>query len=141
VGADSSGALNPGNNSHDIRISDGDSNVVGAPGRVRIESGAPAFRLRLSGFTDDLVTAIQITGRARPNTVENTTSITLPQVRVEVHLSNGIELGPTTPVDLAPGQKINITLPASSSSFVTWSAHPEVVGSNGNGDGEHSGGG
>ena len=25
-------------------------------------------------------------------------------VRVEVHLSNGIELGPTTPVDLAPGR-------------------------------------
>ena len=33
-------------------------------------------------------------------TVENTTSATLEQVRVEVHLSNGVELGPTTPQDL-----------------------------------------
>ena len=30
--------------------------------------------------------------------VENTTETTLKQVRVEVHLSNGVELGPTTPV-------------------------------------------
>ena len=34
-------------------------------------------------------------------TVENTTNQTLSQVRVEVHLSNGTELGPTTPRDLA----------------------------------------
>ena len=58
--------------------------------------------------------------------VENTTSSTLTQVRVEVHLSNGIELGPTTPVDLAPGAVIDITLEASSQPFETWSAHPEA---------------
>ena len=45
-------------------------------------------------------------------TVENTTDSTLEQVRVEVHLSNGIELGPTTPVDLAPGQIVDVFLPA-----------------------------
>jgi len=38
-------------------------------------------------------------------TVENTEKKTLEQVRVEVHLSNGIELGPTTLVDLRPGEK------------------------------------
>lgn len=70
-------------------------------------------------------------------TVENTTSETLPQVRVEVHLSNGTELGPTPPVDLAPGQTIAITLEATSESFATWSAHPEVGG--GGSGGEHSG--
>ncbi len=59
-------------------------------------------------------------------TVENTTADTLTRVRVEVHLSNGIELGPTTPLDLAPGQTIPVTLPASSESFESWSAHPEV---------------
>ena len=37
-------------------------------------------------------------------TVENTTSNVLGQVRIEVHLSNGTELGPTTPIDLAPGE-------------------------------------
>ena len=45
--------------------------------------------------------------------VENTTEATLNRVRVEVHLSNGIELGPTTPIDLAPGQSVEITLAAS----------------------------
>ena len=59
-------------------------------------------------------------------TVENTTDATLTRVRVEVHLSNGIELGPTTPVDLAPGQVHDIDLPASSQPFKSWSAHPEV---------------
>lgn len=70
-------------------------------------------------------------------TVENTTSETLPRVRVEVHLSNGTELGPTPPVDLAPGQTIAITLEATSEPFATWSAHPEVGG--GGSGGEHSG--
>ncbi len=58
--------------------------------------------------------------------VQNTTDATLRQVRVEVHLSNGTELGPTTPVDLAPGQVVDITLPATDAPFTTWSAHPEV---------------
>ena len=59
-------------------------------------------------------------------TVENTTNRTLSKVRVEVHLSNGIELGPTTPTDLAPSQKINIELSAAGQDFNKWSAHPEV---------------
>ena len=59
-------------------------------------------------------------------TVENVTSGTLMRVRVEVHLSNGIELGPTTPVDLSPGEVAGVTLEASSKPFATWSAHPEV---------------
>ena len=61
-------------------------------------------------------------------TVENTTSETLRRVRVEIHLSNGVELGPTTPLDLAPGQMAEITLPATKQRFETWSAHPEVGG-------------
>ena len=35
-------------------------------------------------------------------TVENTTEGVLDRVRIEVHLSNGVELGPTTPTDMAP---------------------------------------
>ena len=68
-------------------------------------------------------------------TVENTTNQIVARVRVEVHLSNGIELGPTTPTDLAPGQKTNVELSAAGQDFNKWSAHPEV-GSN-----EHGGGG
>ena len=59
-------------------------------------------------------------------TVENVTNDILRRVRVEVHLSNGIELGPTTPTDLAPGEVMNISLEASGQPFETWNAHPEV---------------
>ena len=73
-----------------------------------------------------LVLSYESNANAFIGTVENTTGATLSQVRVEVHLSNGTELGPTTPVDLAPGQVIDITLPATSQPFASWSAHPEV---------------
>ncbi len=78
-------------------------------------------------------------------TVENTTVHTLKQVRVEVHLSNGVELGPTNPADLDPGERIAVTLAGTSSSFESWSAHPEVGESDsgehtgGEGEGEHAG--
>ena len=63
----------------------------------------------------------------------------MPQVRVEVHLSNGVELGPTTPIDLAPGQQIPVELIAEGPPFDKWAAHPEVGGSGGEGGGEHGG--
>ena len=50
----------------------------------------------------------------------------LPQVRVEIHLSNGVELGPTPRTDLNAGQKINITLLATGQTFATFSVHAEV---------------
>ena len=74
-------------------------------------------------------------------TVENTTNQTLSKVRVEVHLSNGIELGPTTPNNLAPGQKINVELNAAGQDFNKWSAHPEVGGSEHGGGEQHDEGG
>ncbi len=69
-------------------------------------------------------------------TVENTTNATLKRVRVEVHLSNGKELGPTTPADLAPGKKRDVKLSATSRDFDGWTAHPEVgSGEHGHGEG------
>ena len=67
-------------------------------------------------------------------TVENTTDETLKQVRVEVHLSNGTELGPTPSGDLAPGEIRGIELVATSAEFNGWTAHTEV------GEGEHGSG-
>ncbi len=58
--------------------------------------------------------------------VENTTDGVLSQVRVEVHLSNGMELGPTLPADLAPGQSITVRLPATAEEFDGWTPHAEV---------------
>ena len=79
-------------------------------------------------------------------TVENTTNSVLTRVRIEVHLSNGTELGPTTPVDLAPGQMLAVNLPSTQASFTGWVAHAEVGGGEGSGSsresgGEHSGSG
>ena len=79
-------------------------------------------------------------------TVENTTSQVLTRVRIEVHLSNGTELGPTPPVDIAPGQVFRVNLPSTQASFTGWVTHAEVGGgegsqSGGEGSGEHGGGG
>ncbi len=84
-------------------------------------------------------------------TVENTTSGVLTRVRIEVHLSNGTELGPTTPINMAPGQTVAIELPSTAAPFTGWVAHAEVGGGEGSesggegsgseGGGEHGGGG
>ena len=86
-------------------------------------------------------------------TVENTTNGVLDRVRIEVHLSNGTELGPTTPTDMASGEVVTINLPATQASFTGWTAHAEVGagdegsesggehGSGGEQDGEHDSGG
>ena len=67
--------------------------------------------------------------------VTNMSDTPLSRVRVEVHLSNGVELGPTTPLDLAPGESASVTLEAGTRPFETWSAHAEVGGDDG---GEHA---
>ena len=67
--------------------------------------------------------------------VTNVSDAPLSRVRVEVHLSNGAELGPTTPLDLAPGESASVTLEAGTRPFETWSAHAEVGGGD---SGEHA---
>jgi hypothetical protein len=64
--------------------------------------------------------------RVFTGTVENTTDRTLRMVRVEVHLSNGMELGPTIPVDLRPGASQPVSLAVYNAVFDGWSAHAEV---------------
>ena len=72
-------------------------------------------------------------------TVENTTNNVLTRVRIEVHLSDGTELGPTTPIDLAPGETAPVNLPSTTASFTGWVAHAEVGSSEGGGGGEGGG--
>ena len=75
-------------------------------------------------------------------TVENTTDATLQLVRVEVHLSNGTELGPTTPQDLAAGKSMAVRLDAAGESFTGWTPHAEVgPQSSGGGEGSEGSGG
>ena len=73
--------------------------------------------------------------------VANTTEELLEKVRIEVHLSNGTELGPTEPVDLKSGEKVQVKLEATEENFETWSTHAEVGSSEHShegGEGEHS---
>lgn len=66
--------------------------------------------------------------------VENVSDRVLTRVRVEIHLDNGTELGPTTPTDLAPGETLDIVLPSTSESFTVWTTHAEFGASEGGGE-------
>ena len=91
-----------------------------------------------------LIVNYDAANNAFTGTVENTTNNILSNVRIEVHLSNGTELGPTTPVDLAPGQVMDVNLPSTAASFTGWIAHAEVgsgaEGGQAGGEGSESGG-
>ena len=86
-----------------------------------------------------LVLSYDAASNAFVGTVENTTNNDLTRVRIEVHLDNGTELGPTTPVDMAPGQVIQVNIPATAAPFTGWVPHAEV--GSGEGGGEHGGSG
>ena len=59
-------------------------------------------------------------------TVTNTTDATVSQVRVEIHLSNEVELGPTPRQDLTANQSMPVELDASGQTFTWWSVHVEI---------------
>ena len=86
-----------------------------------------------------LILSYDASTNAFTGTVENTTNSVLTRVRIEVHLSNGVELGPTTPVDMAPGEVRTVNLPATAEPFTGWVPHAEVGG--GESGGEHGSGG
>ena len=89
-----------------------------------------------------LILKYDAAGNSFKGTVENTTNGVLDRVRIEVHLSNGTGLGPTTPRDMAPGEVVAINLRATQASFTGWTAHAEV-GTGGEGSetgGENQGG-
>ncbi len=73
-----------------------------------------------------LILSYDASSNSFTGTVENTTSNVLTRVRIEVHLSNGTELGPTTPIDLAPDEMATVTLHSTQSAFTGWITHAEV---------------
>ena len=87
-----------------------------------------------------LIVSYNATDNAFWGTVENVSETTLDRVRVEIHLSNGVELGPTPSIDLSPGEIADVRLDATSQPFDTWSAHAEVGGGEEDGE-EHGRGG
>ena len=107
---------------------DGDKESSGDGG----EEGSGASLLALDETFDAvrsgarLILTYDAPSNSFKGTVENTTSGVLTRVRIEVHLSNGTELGPTTPTDMAAGEVVAINLPATSASFTGWTTHAEV---------------
>ena len=76
-----------------------------------------------------LVLSYDSTANAFQGTMENITRKTRYGVNVEVRFSNGIKLGPTTSLDLAPSQVIKVTLPVGSASLTTWDVYISLVAS------------
>ncbi len=125
-----------------------ESGGEGAGGEGGSEEGSGANQLAPDETFDmvrggaRLIMSYDAASNSFKGTVENTTSQVLTRVRIEVHLSNGTELGPTTPVDMSPGQVLPVNLPSTQASFTGWIAHAEVGGGeSGEGGGEHGGGG
>lgn len=73
-----------------------------------------------------LVLAFDAESGAFKGRVLNTTESTLCAVRVEVHLSTGTELGPTSRTDVPAGQTISVALSTGGEEFDSWTAHPEM---------------
>ncbi len=73
-----------------------------------------------------LILSYDAAANAFTGTVENTTDRVLIRARVEIHLSNGTELGPTTPTDLAPGQVLQVRLASTEAPFTSWTTHAEI---------------
>ncbi len=96
------------------------------------EEGSRATTLALDATYDEvrsgarLILKYDAPSNSFKGTVENTTNGVLRRVRIEVHLSNGMELGPTTPTDMAPGEVVAINLPATQAAFTGWTTHVEV---------------
>ncbi len=73
--------------------------------------------------------AYDLQNRSITGHVENTTNQTLKRVRVKARLSNGVKLGPTRAIDLAPGETQKIEFTEIEGDFTGWTAHVEVGGS------------
>ena len=76
-----------------------------------------------------LILAYDPQSRSIKGHVENTTDQTLKRVRVKVRLSNGVKLGTTRAIDIAPEETRKIEFTEIVGDFTGWTAHVEVGGS------------
>ena len=129
-GSEGSGEHGPGGEGGNESVGAEDEEGIGA-NALALDETYDAVR---SGAR--LILSYDAPSNSFKGTVENTTNGVLERVRIEVHLSNGAELGPTTPTEMAPGEVLEINLSATPESFTGWSAHAEVGGG---GEGSESG--
>ena len=109
----------------------------GSEGEHGEESGESGIRYGLAETAREARSGVRLELRfdaaseTFTGTVVNTTAEPVSQVRVEVHLSNGVELGPTPRISLAPGETSSVRLEAEGQRFEAWTTHVEI------GEGEH----
>lgn len=120
-------------------------------GRERGERGeggeeGGAYLAKMTKQDEVFANGARLVLQFNPNTqvfagsVTNTTARTLSQVRVEIHLDNGTELGPTKRIDIGPGQAVPIELGTFGDEFSSWVSHPEAGVERGHGAGGEEGG-
>ena len=114
--------------------------VVGAPAcsngpcssGITTEEGESGTQYALTDTATEVRNGIELTASYDgprglfTGTTTNTTNATVRQIRVEIHLSNGTELGPTPRVSLAPGETDSFELDAGGRSFDCWTVHVEI---------------
>ena len=112
---------------------DGDEHSDGGDGEEHGEEGEESgvYIARTASWSETRNDAwLQLSFNSASNSfvgrVSNTGNEPLCDVRVEVHLSTGIELGPTERTGVPYGGSINVTLPSGGEEFATWTAHPEM---------------
>ena len=132
-GGGGEGAEGSGEGAEGVREGAEGSESGGEEGSANMLASDETFDMVRSGA--HLILNYDAASNSFKGTVENTTNDVLTRVRIEVHLSNGTELGPTTPIDMSPGQVAIVDLPSTQSPFTGWVAHAEVGG--GEGGGEH----
>ena len=116
----------------------------GGRGEVGEEGGA--YLPKMTNQNELFANGARLVLRFNPSTqvfvgsVTNTTANTLSQVRVEVHLDNGTELGPTKRIDVQPGRTIPVELGAFGNEFTSWISHPEAGVEQGHGQAGEEGG-
>ncbi len=74
----------------------------------------------------DLVLRYDQPNETFTGTLTNTTGAAVSDVRVEIHLSNGVELGPTPRIVIGAGETSPVELDARGQSFTAFSVHIEI---------------
>ena len=74
----------------------------------------------------DLVLRYDQPNETFTGTLTNTTGAAVADVRIEIHLSNGVELGPTPRIVIGAGETNPVELDARGQSFTAFSVHIEI---------------
>lgn len=96
------------------------------------EVGESVTQLGLDGVFDEVIEGLHVVmsydaeNHLFRGTLENTTEETLKEIEVEIHLSNGKELGPEEFAEMTPEMDFVVDFEAGEEDFKTWSVHVEV---------------